>query len=311
MASYTTLSPARIRKLFAAYGLAEVETYEPLSGGLENTSFLVITRAERYVLTLLEQKSFQGARQLANLLVYLSSHEFYTSRVVKSLAGDLIVSFHDKPVLLKYYIAGEITADLSDDTLAAIGGQMARLHRIPPPSYLPQEYGYGQQAFGALYTREIEAPFVGWLQEKHAFIRDNLRDELPRAFIHGDVFYDNVIRSQAGVAITDFEEACYYYRIFDLAMAVVGMCAPEGSIFLPKVKALIAGYEAVQTLNPTEKKRFRAFIVYAATAATFWRYRQYHVIHPDESMKNHHEAMMRIADDAFCRSDEEFQQPFL
>ena len=310
MASYTTLSPAHIKELFAVYGLREVETYEPLSGGLENTSFLVSTRAEQYVLTSLEQKSFQEARQLASLLVYLSGNGFYTSRVVKSQADDLIVSFHDKPVLLKHYIAGEITADLDDETLAAIGRQIARLNAMPPPPYLPREYSYGQQTFGTLDLSRSETAFVDWLEEKHAFIRESLLDALPRAFIHGDVFYDNVIRNESGVALTDFEEACYYYRIFDLAMAVVGMCAPEGSVSLSKVKALITGYESILTLEPAEKVRLRAFVVYAATAVAFWRYRQYHVVRPDESMKNHHEAMKTIADDAFGRSDREFNALF-
>ncbi len=310
MASYSTLSYDQVNEILSAYGRAAAKEYRPLSGGLENTSFLVLTGGQRYVLTVLEQKSLDKTRDLARLLEHLLHHNFHTSRVIKTTAGALVSTFQEKPVLLKHYVPGKITAALSDETLAAIGGQMARLHAVPPPAYLPTEYSYGQQTFGSLFARGDGEPFVRWLKAKDAFIRENLNADLPRSFIHGDVFYDNVILSEDGIILTDFEEACYYYRIFDLAMAVVGMCAPGGIILLPKVRALLVGYQAVQSLASNEKAALRAFVVYAATAAAFWRYRQYHVVFPDKSMKNHHKAMKMIADDAFGRSDSEFNALF-
>ncbi|MGB3780752.1 MAG: homoserine kinase [Tunicatimonas sp.] len=308
MASYSVLSSEQISEIFAEYGLPSVENWKPLSGGLENTSVLVTTRHKQFVLTVLERKSRREAQHLAELLDYLAEHNFYTSRVCRTRAGDLLSARYEKPVLLKDYIPGIITPHLNEEALATIGRQIARLHLIPPPEYLPRAYSYGQQAFAEL--DHLSEPFITWLREKHRFIRPHLSDDLPRAFIHGDVFYDNVILSEAGTAITDFEEACYYYRIFDIAMAVVGMCAPEGEIRLPKVKALVAGYEAVQALQPSEKDRLRAFVVYAATAATFWRYRQYHVTNPDPAMQHHHRAMKCIADHAFLIRDKAFSKIF-
>lgn len=309
MASYSNLSANQINEIFAEYDLPAVEAVKPLSGGLENTSFLVATHSERYVLTVLERKSLREAQHLAALLDYLADYDFYTSRVCRTSSGDLISDRFEKPVLVKEYIPGIITAHLNDEAMATIGRQMAQLHQVSPPSYLPRRYSYGQQAFIELDHLSSE-PFVAWLREKHAFIVPHLSDDLPRAFIHGDVFYDNVILSEAGVAITDFEEACFYYSIFDLAMAVVGLCAPEGNLLLPKVKALVSGYEAIQSLKLAEKECMRAFVVYAATAATFWRYRQYHVTNPDPTMQQHHLAMKRIADQAFGLTDQEFSKVF-
>ena len=310
MASYSTLSYDQVNEILSAYGRAPAEEYRPLSGGLENTSFLVLAGGQHYVLTVLEQKSLEKAHDLARLLEHLLHHNFRSSRVIKTVAGSLVSTFQEKPVLLKHYISGEITAALSDETMGAIGGQMARLHAIPPPAYLPTEYSYGQQTFDSLLARGDGEPFVRWLKAKDAFIRENLNARLPRAFIHGDVFYDNVILSEDGIIFTDFEEACYYYRIFDLAMAVVGMCAPGGIILLPKVRVLLMGYQAVHALASKEKAALRAFVVYAATAAASWRYRQYHVVYPDKSMKNHHEAMKITADDAIGRTDSEFNALF-
>ena len=59
-----------------------------------------------------------------------------------------------------------------------------------------------------------------------------LDKELPRALSHTDVFCDNVIVAddETAVVIMDFEEATLCERIFDLGMAIIGLCAEDKSI---------------------------------------------------------------------------------
>jgi len=38
------------------------------------------------------------------------------------------------------------------------------------------------------------------------------------------------------------EEACQYYKAFDLGMAVVGLCTERSKTILPKVRSLVRGY---------------------------------------------------------------------
>ena len=94
----------------------------------------------------------------------------------------------------------------------------------------------------------------------------------------------------------DFEEACYYYRIFDLGMAVVGLCCEQGEIICSKIQALINGYNHVGKLSKIEGDNLKAFIVYAATATAFWRFRQFNVLFPSEELSDSYIEMKNIAD---------------
>ena len=115
-----------------------------MDGGRENTSYCVETNSGRYVLTHFDQKSLKHTTYLANLLVYLIDQGIRTSRVVVP-PKEPIVFLHDKkPVMLKYYVDGDVTTNLTGNLLVQLGEEMARLHEIPAPSYLPKSFPYGQ-----------------------------------------------------------------------------------------------------------------------------------------------------------------------
>lgn len=313
MASYITLTNTEFAEIMSQYGLSLSEEPKALSGGLENTSFIVKVKSnENYVLTVFERKKIEHVERLANLLHQITSNGFSTSRAIKNLEGNFVTVFKDKPILLKNYIVGNASPDLDENRLINIGKQMAFLHNIPAPSNIPKVYGYGHQTFNQVIESGIDNEFIDWLKDKYQYILSSIDDDLPKTLIHGDVFHDNIIiNDSGGVTITDFEEACYYYRVFDLAMGIVGMCCIEYNISLVKAKALITGYEKVNALNQNEKDKLKSFIIYSATAVAFWRYRQYHIINPDDSMKNHHITQKNLVDNMLALSDEKFNKIFI
>ena len=133
--------------------------------------------------------------------------------------------------------------------------------------------------------------------EMHTYIKSNLDPVSPKTLIHGDVFFSNVIiNPQNNPIIIDFEEACYYYRMYDIGMAIVGLCASNGSIDFSKADLLIRGYEQVMPIPKEEKNTMKLFIAYAATATAFWRFRQFNIIAPTPSHQNTYLDMKNIAD---------------
>jgi len=173
------------------------------------------------------------------------------------------------------------------------------LHQIPAPDYLPKQFSYGQQVFHQLKEQKITHSFVNWLDNQHQNILLKLAPNLPKALIHGDIFDNNVVISPNETPIImDFEEACYYYRVYDLGMAIVGLCQEKGLINWAKAKLLIEGYQSILTLIPLERNCLKDFIVYAATATAFWRFRQFNILAPMEANKNTYQAMVTIAEQA-------------
>ena len=120
---------------------------------------------------------------------------------------------------------------------------------------------------------------------------------LPKALIHSDLFCDNVIVSEdkQNVTIIDFEETTYYYRIFDIGMAIIGSCSERNVLNQEKIKSLLHGYSKVIKLTPDEKRSLQAFTVYAGSSMTFWRHKNFNYVHPNIGLNDHYKALQILA----------------
>jgi len=133
-------------------------------------------------------------------------------------------------------------------------------------------------------------------------LQNHLAEDLPKALIHTDIFVDNVILSPSqGPIIMDFEEATNYYRVFDLGMAFVGTCYPEGTLNSPAQQALLRGYESVVRLTQAEAKALVPATIYAAAAMASWRFWQFNIVQPGAGKQEHYRALQKIADDLLKR----------
>ena len=309
MPQYTPINSTLIDQIAADFMLGKTTQWKHLEGGSENTNVRLKTEAGEFVLTICEQKSMEETMALAHLLEHLEQHGFTTTRLVKNTNGKYVQHLNGKPILLKEYLPGEITTDLNETQLLEIGKAMGELHQIPPPSTLPDHFSYGQQAFGEVTQSGTDDPFVTWLSKLHGQILENTHPDLPKALIHGDIFDNNIIVNKNQViAIMDFEEACYYYRVFDLGMAIIGSCTTKGNLDFSKARFLLKGYLEISTLEEIEKEKLPIFTAYAAGATAFWRYRQYRIRKPEKTVWDRHLAMQALADQALARPAGEFME---
>ncbi len=310
MAQYTILDDAGIQDILILYGIEKIQSYEVLSGGLANTNYLVQTEQHSLVLTICEQKTHEEAKRLGVLLEYLKQNKFSTSKLVKASNGALTVAWQDKPVLLKEFIVGDIVQDLSKSRLIYLGRELAKLHRIEAPDYVAQDLSFGMGYFDEVQAYASESSFYKWLKHTQEYIENYITVDLPKSLIHSDIFYDNIIISKESKhpIIMDFEEACYYYRIFDIGMMLIGVCRDDKIINLTKVSHLIAGYEKEMKLLDIEKKALKAFTVYAATATGFWRHYNFNYVNIIPDKKGHYLEMKLLADSLINMDDGDFDK---
>jgi len=311
MALYDRLDRRALEGLARRFGIGDIRTFTVMDGGRENTSYCVETSSARYVLTLWDQKSLQQTTKLATLLVYLTDLGICTSRVVVPPNEPIVILHNGKPVMLKHYVDGDVTANLTANLLVQLGEEMARLHAIPAPSYLPQSFPYGRNHFAEVTDSNLGHPYIDWLSEKISYLHKRIPQHLPMALIHGDVFFDNVIvQDDQLMAIIDFEEACHYYRGFDLGMVIVGACRDRQGISFEQAGRLIRGYQKKTTLESIERETLKAFAVYAAVATSFWRFRQYHLRRPEPGFHEEHVEMQILADTISKYPDSRFTELF-
>ncbi len=297
MALHARLDRSAVEGLARRFGIGDITAFSVMEGGHENTSYCVETSSGRYVLTLSDQKSLRHVTNLAKLLVYLTDRGIRTSQVVVPPKDPIVVLHDEKPVMLKRYVDGDVTAEVTGNLLVQLGEEMARLHEIPAPSYVPQSFPYGRSYFPEVTNSNLGHTYVDWLSEKNSYLQKRIPQHLPMALIHGDVFFDNmIIQRDQLMAIIDFEEACHYYRCFDLGMVIVGACRDRKGISFEKAGRFIRAYQKEKTLQSLERKTLKTFAVYAAVATSFWRFRQYHLRRPEPRLYDEHVEMQTLAD---------------
>lgn len=298
MSQYSVLNLQNIEQICSQYDIQNIKSFSVLSGGSENTNYLITTENGQFVLTICEQKTKESARELANLLEYLAENEFETSKLVRTSANTLISDWDGKPVMFKIFLEGKIIQDLPNHILEAIGIEIGRLHKIAAPSYLPKVLNYGIEFFHEVGNYAVGSPFEIWLKEIEDYIQSFLSEDLPKSLIHSDIFFSNIVikEDETSACIMDFEEATDYFRIFDIGMTLVGLCCDGETLNLHKASNLLKGYQKKIELLELEKRSLQAFTVYAAASMTFWRHRNFNHVNPNSEMHEHYLGLKVIAD---------------
>ncbi|MHA1947166.1 MAG: homoserine kinase [Candidatus Hodarchaeales archaeon] len=297
MVIYTDLIEKEIEYFGELFNLGPVKDFSPLEGGSTNSNFLLITEKGKYVLTICEDKTFEQIQPLMDLLQHLEAQNFHTSKVLESINGEFLLEFDNKPVFLKSYIEGLVPRKLSLPSLERLGKMIAKLHKIPVFDSIPDVYPYGLTYFTEVTTSSSSHPYIDWLNQKSQFLEEHLPNDLPRGLVHGDIFIDNLVEGTQGqITIIDFAEVSHSPFIFDIGMALTGVCSEKNVISLRKAKALIKGYQQEREFNQMEKSSIKLFTIYAATAISVWRFQQFNVIFPTPKKFNRYQQMVDIAD---------------
>ena len=304
MKQYRILNKQDVTRILMPYSIKNLTNIEKLSGGCENTNYLITANNRHYVLNLFERKSLDHVRVLAQLLSHLNENNFKTSQTVSTTDGQNITCWNKKPIIIKHFIEGKVIDNLPNQIIELVGEATGKLHQVPPPDYLPKIIDYGQENFKLVNKYAPKTPFGDWIQAVKRYIQPYLEMDLPKAFIHSDLFCDNIIVSsdKESIIIMDFEEAAYYYRVFDIGMAIIGLCSEGKVLNQEKVKSFLIGYAKVIKLMPDEEKALKVFTVYAGAAMTFWRHRNFNYVYPNMGLNNHYKALQALADYAKAQS---------
>jgi len=215
---------------------------------------------------------------MGQLLLLLQEHDFPSTRIMTLNGGDIITAFQGHTIMMKAYIEGEVLENLDATMLNQVGAALATLHQIPAPSYLPSNYIGEHSVYARVKGCNIDIKYETWLHEKIACLEKNIPPSIPRALIHGDLFFDNVLfEKNSFQAIIDFEDATHYYAAYDLGMAIIGCCATSETIDLDKSRALVQGYQQLRSLLQDEKESLQLFVRYAATITSCWRFCKYNI----------------------------------
>ncbi len=75
----------------------------------------------------------------------------------------MVILHDEKPVMLKRYLDGDVTLNLTGKLLVQLGEEMARLHETPAPSYVLQSFPYGRSHFPEVTNSDLGHNYMEWL----------------------------------------------------------------------------------------------------------------------------------------------------
>ncbi len=287
MSVFTPVSLAEARLFLAQYDVGDVVDFQNIAAGVENSNFFVTTTRSRYVLTIFEKIPRADLDFYIGLMLHLHQHKFGCAAPIADRAGNIINTLHHKPVALVSRLEGGDIAHPTPADCFAIGAALAQMHLITQP-----ENGFNLKMpnwRGSTWWQEYAAALAPLMSsEEKQLLDDELQFQagfdalnLPRGIIHGDLFRDNVLWSDAEATtnnasrrptighlqalnrdkkvpqMIDFYFACEEQFLFDVAITVNDWCLdfaayPQAALDNDKLNQLIAGYASVRPWTAAE-----------------------------------------------------------
>lgn len=294
MSVYTVVSEADLRNFLTRYSVGELEHFEGISAGIENTNYFVDTlkdgQRQRFVLTLFETYSAEEMPFFLGLMKHVSDADVPSAHPIPSRQGELLLTLNGKPAALVERLNGSGVIEPNIVQIRAIGQAMAQLH-LAGQSYAPQRANcramdWWESAQERL-ANKLNDEDRDLIANEIAFQKTIDRQHLPQGVIHADLFHDNALFDGDQLAgIIDFYFACNDVFLYDIAVTLNDWCnEPQGSLNADKAKAYLDAYQSVRPLTRHEKRSFSALL--RAGALRFWLSRLIDLHFPREGEMTH------------------------
>ncbi len=265
---------------FQASDLGNIQHLAGLSLGYANVNFKATTDQGVY------QVRFCRAQPRARIedeILFLGSIQesgFPAAYPIRRIDGDFITEYEDEKVMIYDFIEGE-TPVVCVESAQQIGLALARLSTFTVPE------GYHSTPlidFQDLLDfrdemrsgEEDRSEFFEEFSNQTDALQSHLPFDLPRGFVHGDVFPDNTIFKDGTLAaLIDFEDSAMDVLVFDIGMALLGFGYQQEKIDATLVEAMLGGYQSVRPLSEAEKEALPLVMRWCAHGMAFWHLRHF------------------------------------
>ena len=287
MSVYTTVTPDELDAWLARYAVGDVEAFEPIAAGIENTNYFLTTSRGRWVLTLYERLPPDDLPFYLNFMAHLARAGVEVPAPQPDRTGGLFSMLNRKPAGLVARVDGRAIEVPDLAHCNAVGDALARLH-LASTTYrarLSNRRGPSWWRQAARAVRPfLDSSQTDLLTSELRFLSGYGSYNLPKGAMHGDLFCDNVLFVGDRVSgIIDFGFAATDYYAYDVAIAVNDWCVvgegrDQGALVPELARALIEGYVAQRPLTTAEREHWPVLL--RAAALRFWLSRLYDLFLP-------------------------------
>ncbi|MBX6327515.1 MAG: homoserine kinase [Pseudolabrys sp.] len=263
MAVYTDVTAEDLAQFLADYDLGDLLSYKGIAEGVENSNFVLHTRAGSFILTLYEKRvAEKDLPFFLTLMEYLAARGITCPQPVKNKKGGVLGRVAGRPAAIVTFLDGLWVRRPNPGHCAAVGEALARLHRVGSDFPLQRVNALSIASWRALYeqVKDRSDDVRPGLGTEIAYELDALENEWPRdlpsGIIHADLFPDNVFfLGDTLSGLIDFYFACTDMLAYDVAICLNAWCfESDHSYNVTKGRALLRAYEKVRGLSQSEHR---------------------------------------------------------
>ena len=273
MVAFTPLHKIDIENFLALFNAGQLTDFRQIPTGIENTNYFVTTtkydQEQHFVLTLVEVASFSEVPFFLSLTRHLANYGLPVPAAELTLDGMSLTVLKNKPAMLLPRLPGTHLQQASPEQCLEVGQLLGLMHSTLLGSSYHRENPYSSDW---MYTtiQQTQAhfdPAIKNLLTRCAELYDLLESSsLPRGIIHGDLFRDNILFTDAKITgVLDFFHASTDFLMMDIAVTVNDWCRNQDQSIDPELAAgLLRGYEMTRPIEPEERDHMTTFQQIAA-----------------------------------------------
>ena len=265
MAVYTQISQKEISSIQSNFNLEKIVNFKGIKQGIENTNYFLITKKNKYVLTIFEKRVKKSELPFfMKLMDKLNRKGISCPRPLKNKKGNYLFRLKNKLACISTIVEGKDKKNLTPRQCLAVGQNIGKLHKSSFNIRLFRKNSFQGNKLDSLYksikfkTRRIAPSLETVLGYSRKNIKQNWPKNLPAGIIHADLFIDNIFfKKNKFSGFIDFYFSCNDFLIYELAICINALCFDykKGKYNLNKSKVLnlIKGYEKVRKISNNEK----------------------------------------------------------
>lgn len=222
------------KRICSIYKIGEYIGHKVIDIGYEDFNVILDTTKGRYFVKILNKdRTDEQCTRLANIYYIARNNGINVPKIYKNndkLILKTNIQNTELRILLMEYIEGrnmyELARNLTLEEIEQIAYQAAKINKIDfkvEPYYdewtitnFKAEY---EKKYNLICEEDKEIVNIGYQE----FIKLNLED-LPKAYIHGDIMNANLIKGKDKIWLIDFSAVNYLPRIIELVVIAYGIC---------------------------------------------------------------------------------------
>jgi homoserine kinase type II len=264
MAVYTDVAADELVEFLSGYDIGELLSYKGIAEGVENSNFLLHTRAGTFILTLYERRVARNDLPFfLNLMTHLASHGIICPQPLKNKNGEALGTLAGRPAAIINFLEGIWPRKPNAAHCAGVGQALAKMHLAGRDFPMSRANALSVSGWRPLFDSaasradELQHGLRAFLGAELDHLESNIWPQnLPQGVIHADLFPDNVFfLGERLSGIIDFTFACNDTLAYDVAICLNAWCFESDHSFnVTKARLFLSAYSRERKLSAAEQE---------------------------------------------------------